>query len=97
MKRKSNLTSIGDAVNAYLSEYHLGNKLQEADLFSQWKKITNEYVAKHTIKLDLKGDKCYVTFDSAALKHEFSFIKEEVITNINAYFGRVVVRELWVV
>jgi predicted nucleic acid-binding Zn ribbon protein len=97
MKKKSNLISIGDAVNAYLSEYHLGNKLQAADLLSQWKKITNAYVAKHTIKLDLKGDVCYVTFDSAALKHEFSFIKEEVIQNINAYFGREVVKTLMVV
>jgi hypothetical protein len=94
MKKKSNLTSIGDAVNDYLKAYHLGNKLQEADLLSQWKKITNEYVANHTLKIDLRGDKCYVTFDSAALKHEFSFIKEEVIGNINAYFGRAVVKEL---
>jgi predicted nucleic acid-binding Zn ribbon protein len=97
MKKKSNLMSIGDAVNDYLKEFHLGNKMQEADLFSQWKKITNEYVAKHTIKIDLRGEKCYVTFDSAALKHEFSFMKEEVMTNINNYFGRVVVKELWVV
>jgi predicted nucleic acid-binding Zn ribbon protein len=85
--RKSNLIKLGDAISQILKEEKLDIKLSRFSVKQNWKDVAGEMIAINTTDISFNNKIIFVTLKSAALKHEVSFRKEELLNNINKYCG----------
>jgi len=91
---KQNIKSLGDAINEFIKENKLEEKIDEVKVVEEWKKIMGHNVSILTQSITLKNGKLTITLKSSVLRNELQMSKQKVITIINTYFGRNVVREI---
>lgn len=87
MSRKSNLIKLGDAITLLFKQEKLDIKISQFTVKNSWKDIVGEMVANNTSEIFFNDKIIFVTLNSAALKHELSFRKEELVNNINKFCG----------
>jgi predicted nucleic acid-binding Zn ribbon protein len=92
--RKSNLIKLGDAISQLFKQEKLDIKISQFSVKNGWKDIVGELVAKNTTEIFFNDTTIFVTLSSAALKHELSFRKEEMIASINKFCGYKLVDQL---
>jgi hypothetical protein len=87
MRSKSgDIQTIGDAIRQMLNSYKLTAKFDEASLLGSWEKIAG--------KLYIRNAVLFVELDSAAMKHDFSMHKGQVLRMLQQEFGEKVVKEI---
>ena len=91
---KHNFQSIGSAIEQFLKQNRLDKKIDSSTLLTCWKEIAGDMIHKHTTRLFLKDHKMYLQVDSPALKNELHFLQMQLITNINQFFKKELVKEL---
>ena len=91
---KQNLQSIGSAINQFLKENRLEKKIDASSLHVNWKMIAGDMVANHTKRLFLKETTLYLEVDSAELKNEIHFLKDQLIQNINHFLKKDLIKQL---
>jgi predicted nucleic acid-binding Zn ribbon protein len=91
---KQNIQSLGDAIKEFIKENKLEEKIDEIKVVEEWRKIMGHNVSILTQSINLKNGKLTVTLKSSVLRNELQMSKQKVITIINSYFGRSVVREI---
>jgi len=87
LAKKSNLIKIGDAINLFLKQENLDVKISRFTVKNSWKDIVGEMIAANTTDISFNNSTIFIALNSAALKHELSFRKEELIANINKFCG----------
>jgi len=87
MAKKSNLVKLGDAINQLFKQENLDVKISQFTVKNSWKEIAGEPIAVNTTDIFFNNKTIFVTLKSAALKHEVSFRKEELLNNINKFCG----------
>jgi predicted nucleic acid-binding Zn ribbon protein len=92
--KKSNLIRVGDAISQFLKQENLDIRIAQFSVRNSWKEIVGEMIAKNTTTIFFKDKTIFVTLSSAALKHEVSFSKETVLTNINKFCGMKLVDQI---
>lgn len=85
MAKNSNLIKVGDAIKQLFKQEHLDEKMSQFAVKSSWKDIAGELIAKNTTEISFNKKIIFITLQSAALKHEVSFRKEELLKNINEF------------
>jgi predicted nucleic acid-binding Zn ribbon protein len=92
--KKSNLIKLGDAINQLFKQEKLDVKISQFTVKNSWKDIVGDLVAKHTSEIFFNDKIIFVTLSSAALKHELSFRKEELVNSINKFCGYKLVEQI---
>src|SRR5437868_3239999 len=87
MAKKSNLIKLGDAINQLFKQEKLDVKISQFTVKNNWKDIVGDIVAKSTSDIYFNDKTIFITLSSAALKHELSFRKEDLVNNINKFCG----------
>lgn len=87
MARKDNLIKLGDAISQLFKQENLDVKISQFSVKNSWKEIAGEPIAVNTSEIYFNNKIIFVTLKSAALKHEVSFRKEELLNNINKFCG----------
>ena len=87
MARKSNLIKLGDAIKELFKQEKLDVKMSQFTVKNSWKDIAGEIIALNTTEIYFNNKVIFVTLRSAALKHEVSFRKEELLNSINKFCG----------
>ncbi len=87
MAKKNNLIKLGDAINQLFKQEKLDVKISQFSVKNGWKDIVGEMVANNTKDISFHEKTVFVSLNSAALKHELSFRKEDIITSINKFCG----------
>ncbi len=87
MAKKSNLIKLGDAIQQLFKQEKLDVRISQFTVKNSWKEIVGELVANNTSEISFNDKTIFVTLRSAALKHELSFRKEEMIKSINSFAG----------
>lgn len=87
MARKSNLIKLGDAITQLFKQEKLDVKISQFTVKNSWAEIVGEMVAKSTTEIFFNEKTLFVTLSSAALKHELSFRKEEMVASVNKFCG----------
>lgn len=85
--KKSNLVKLGDAISQILKQEQLDVKIARFSVKNGWKDIVGELIARHTAEISFREKTIYLTLNSAALKEELSYRKEELLRNINTFCG----------
>jgi hypothetical protein len=91
---KHNIKSLGDAINEFIQENKLEEKIFEVKIVDEWKKIMGHNVSILTQSISLKHGKLTIILKSSVLRNELQMSKQKVITIINSYFGQCVVKEI---
>lgn len=91
---KQNLSSLGEAIQAFLKQNRLDKKIDTSSLTVNWPQIAGEMIAKHTKRLFIKDHTLFLQVDSSALKNELHYLKGALIKNINQHLGKELVKEL---
>jgi predicted nucleic acid-binding Zn ribbon protein len=94
MAKKSNLIKLGDAINQLFKQEKLDIKMSQFSVKSSWKDIVGDIVANNTSEIYFNDKIIFVSLSSAALKHELSFRKEEMLNNINKFCGYKLVEQI---
>lgn len=92
--KKSNETSVGDAIRQFLKDNRLEDKLNETRLISAWETVTGALVARHTEKLQIRNRKLYVKVDSASLRQEIDYQRTKLRIELNQVAGAEVIDEI---
>jgi predicted nucleic acid-binding Zn ribbon protein len=87
MAKKSNLIKLGDAIDQLFKQEKLDIKMSQFMIKKNWKDIVGEMVANNTDDVSFNTKTVFVMLNSAALKHEVSFRKEEIVNSINKFCG----------
>lgn len=87
MARKSNLIKLGDAITQLFKQEKLDVKISQFTVKNSWKDVVGEVIAKNTTEVSFNNTTVFVGLNSAALKHELSFRKEEIVNSINKFCG----------
>ncbi len=91
---KQNLSSLGDAIQAFLKQNRLDKKIDTSNLSVHWKEIAGEMIAKHTKRMFIKDHTLFLQVDSSALKNELHFLRSQLIKNVNVYLKKELIKEL---
>jgi predicted nucleic acid-binding Zn ribbon protein len=92
--KKSNLIKLGDAINQLFKQEKLDVKISQFTVKNGWKDIVGDMVAKSTTEIFFNDKTLFVNLSSAALKHELSFRKEEIINSVNKFCGYKLIDQL---
>ena len=95
-KRKSNQESLGDAIDRLLKVYRLKSGLTETILKSNWPQIVGPLIAGHTSDILIRGNKLIIKVNSAALKHELHYQREDIARNVNEHLKEELIAEVLV-
>ena len=94
MAKKNNLIKLGDAINQIFKQEKLDVKISQFSVKNGWKDIVGELIAKSTTDIFFNEKIVFITLNSAALKHELTFRREELVNNINKFCGYKLVEQI---
>ena len=86
--------SMKRAISKMLSELKLQQKVDESKIIANWNEIVGKLISKHTTQLFIRDRKIYLKVDSAALKNELMFLKDEILMKVNESFNTKLIEDL---
>lgn len=92
--RKSETSTVGEAINALLKSYKIQDKFNEKNLIASWGKLMGPAIAIRTEEIYISRKKLYITLNSAPLKNELSFQKLRLMEMLKEEFGENVIEEI---
>ena len=86
--------SIGEAMKKFLEGSRIKGGIQALQIEDVWEDIMGKTVARYTDKLQIIGDKLFITTQVAPLKNELIYQKEKIMQRVNEALGQKVVQEV---
>ncbi|MEM7107749.1 MAG: DUF721 domain-containing protein [Bacteroidota bacterium] len=94
VNRKSNLSTVGEALNEMIRTYQLKPRFDEMQVVAKWEGLMGKMIANKTGKIFIKNEILTVEINSAPLKHELNMSKTKVKQRIEEEFGSGIIREI---
>ncbi|MCQ2959342.1 MAG: DUF721 domain-containing protein [Bacteroidales bacterium] len=69
-------------------------RMEELAIKQKWKEVVGDLFAKHATLITIENEILYVTVNSAAIKHELTMNKSNIITRMNNELGKIAVRDI---
>ncbi len=92
--RKSNEQSIGEALERFLKEFNLDKKMKRSSVINNWEKYAGKVISNHTKNIFFVENNLVVELDSAGVRHELSFKKDELKKIINTELKEEIVSDI---
>ena len=90
----SNEQSLKNVIGNYLKSSRLSGKLAEQKVIDGWAARMGPIIAKHTKEISIQDKKLFLHIDSAPLRQELFYSRENIIKMLNEEAGEVVIREI---
>lgn len=94
--RPTNENSLGDVLKEMFRKYHLEDGLWSAKIEYAWGTCIAAPIVQRTNSLVFKNGLLIVYVNSSVVRNELVLMKEEIISQLNAELGELVIRELTV-
>ncbi|NNC86780.1 MAG: DUF721 domain-containing protein [Bacteroidia bacterium] len=86
--------SIGDAVQSWLKNHGMEQKLNEVKISHLWEEVMGKTIATRTTNLRVTNAKLQITVSSAPLKSELVLNREKILNRINEELGSNYIKEV---
>ena len=93
-ERKSETSSVKEAIDAMLESYKLRGKFDETKLINSWESMMGKPISRRTEKIFIKEKVLFVKLNSAPLRHELTIAKAKVIEIIHRNFDKKLVNDV---
>jgi predicted nucleic acid-binding Zn ribbon protein len=93
-ERKSDTSSLKEAIDAMLDSYKIRGKFDENKLINSWETMMGKPIARRTEKMFLKEKVLFVKLNSAPLRHELTIAKTKILEIIHRTFDASLVSDV---
>ncbi|MGB0896227.1 MAG: DUF721 domain-containing protein [Flavobacteriaceae bacterium] len=93
-KRTKNNLSLNEALQGFIKENNLDKGLEKIDAKNAWYAVMGKSIEAYTNSVELKNGTLIVRLSSAPLRQELSYGKSKIISNINEYLRKDVIKDL---
>jgi len=93
-KRNNDNQPIEDILKEFVSTNNLQGGLDKVNVHEAWTKLMGNGVNNYTTAIELKYDTLYVQLSSSVLREELSYGKEKIITMLNEFLDKEVIKQL---
>ena len=94
MMRRSKTISLAEAVNDFIKEMNLGEKLSEVGVINSWKDIVGKAISSRTSKIYIKDHILYVHLNSSVVRNELLMLRETLKEKLNEKAGNEVIKNI---
>jgi predicted nucleic acid-binding Zn ribbon protein len=92
--RRSKTITLAEAVNDYIKEMNLGEKLSEVTVISSWEEIVGKAISSRTTKIFIKDHILYVHLNSSVVRNELLMLREALKEQLNKRAGSEVIKDI---
>jgi hypothetical protein len=92
--RRSKTISLAEAMQDYIKEMNLGDKLMEVGLIDSWEKMVGKAISSRTSKVYIKDGILYVHLKSSVVRNELMMIREPLKEQLNTVAGKDIIKEI---
>jgi predicted nucleic acid-binding Zn ribbon protein len=92
--RRSKTISLAEAMQDYIREMNLGDKLREVSVVESWESIVGKAISSRTSKVYIKDGVLYVHLKSSIVRNELMMLREALREKLNSQAGAEVIREI---
>jgi len=92
--RRSKTISIAEAINDYIREMNIGEKLSEAGMVNSWEEIVGKAISSRTTKIYIKDHVLYVHLNSSVVRNELLMLREALKEKLNEKAGTEVIKDI---
>lgn len=92
--RRSKTISLAEALQDYISEMKLGDKLSEVGLISSWEEMVGRAISSRTKKIYIKDQVLYVHLSSSVVRNELLMLRNALKDRLNEKAGKEVIRDI---
>jgi hypothetical protein len=85
--RKSNESSLKQAIDDFLDTYRLREKMNEVKIIEAWSRVMNEAICKRTAKIRFREGILHLDVTSAPLREELNYQRDKIRETMNAELG----------
>jgi len=93
-ERKSDTSSVKEAIDAMLDSYKLRGKFDQTKLINSWESMMGKPIARRTEKIFIKDGVLFVKLNSAPLRQELTIAKTKVLEILHRNFDKGVVADV---
>jgi predicted nucleic acid-binding Zn ribbon protein len=95
MRRKSNESTLKEAIDRLLKVYKLEDKMREVEVLKSWEDLMGRAVAVRTKEIYIDNQILYVKMESAVMRDELSRAKSMILRKINEKAGKELIKDVW--
>jgi predicted nucleic acid-binding Zn ribbon protein len=92
--RRSKTISLAEAMQDYIKELNLGDKLREVSVIDSWESIVGKAISSRTSKVYIKDGVLFVYLKSSIVRNELMMLREALREKLNSQAGAEVIREI---
>lgn len=86
--------SLGTAIQQFLNQSRIKGDIQAMQIEDVWEQIMGKTIARYTEKIQIFGDRLFITTHVAPLKQELIYQKDKIVQRVNEALGQRVIREV---
>jgi hypothetical protein len=86
--------SLGTAIQQFLNQSRIKGDIQAMQIEDVWELIMGKTIARYTEKIQIFGDKLFITTNVAPLKQELIYQKDKIVQRVNEALGQRVIKEV---
>jgi len=86
--------SIGDALKEFLAGSRIKGGIQSLQIEDAWEKIMGKTIAGYTDRIQVIGDKLFITTKVAPLKNELIYQKDKIRQRVNEALKQTIIKEV---
>jgi predicted nucleic acid-binding Zn ribbon protein len=94
MMRRSKTISLAEAIEDYIKEMKLGDKLREVSILDSWENLVGKAISSRTSRAYIKEGVLYVFLKSSIVRNELMMIREALREKLNEKAGSEVIKEI---
>ena len=86
--------SLGEAIQQFLNQSRLKGSMQAFQIEEIWEKLMGKTISKYTEKIQIHGNRLYITTFVAPLKQELIYQKDTIRQRVNEALGEKIIKEV---
>jgi hypothetical protein len=92
--RRSKTISLADAIQDYIKEMNLGDKLREISVLDSFETIIGKAISSRISRVYIKEGVLYIYLKSSIVRNELMMIREVLKEKLNEKAGSEVIKEI---
>jgi len=92
--RRSKTISLAEAINDYINEMNLGDKLSETAILNSWEEVVGKAISSRTTKIYIKDHILHVHLSSSVVRNELMMLRETLREKLNERAGKEVIKDI---
>ncbi len=86
--------SIGSAIKEWLKKSGMESKMNETKVLNEWDSIVGPIISNHTISKRIDKSVLYIRLDSASLRHELGYARDNLKNQLNNTVGKEIIKTI---